>query len=66
LAGTHTNTTHNQLVSRTIIAGLKYPIIAASVCGFWVFTRVLYTRGYITGEAKKVSITEVSRESMMY
>ncbi|TEB38949.1 membrane-associated proteins in eicosanoid and glutathione metabolism [Coprinellus micaceus] len=51
----HQNTLEalNNVYVTTIIAGLKYPIIAASVCGFWVFTRVLYTRGYITGEAKK-------------
>ncbi|KAF5368825.1 hypothetical protein D9758_003035 [Tetrapyrgos nigripes] len=33
---------------------LGYPVFAASACGFWVFTRVLYTRGYATGDPKRV------------
>ncbi|RXW22573.1 hypothetical protein EST38_g3287 [Candolleomyces aberdarensis] len=37
----------------TIIAGLQYPVISASVCAGWVVSRIFYTRGYITGDPKK-------------
>ncbi|KAF9225134.1 membrane-associated proteins in eicosanoid and glutathione metabolism [Gyrodon lividus] len=37
----------------TLVTALKYPILAASGCGFWTFTRVLYTIGYTTGDPAK-------------
>lgn len=40
----------------TLVVGLKYPIYAASLLGFWSLSRIFYTRGYTTGDAKKVSI----------
>jgi hypothetical protein len=39
---------------RTLIGGLRYPILAAVGCGLWSFTRILYTIRYGTGEPKKV------------
>ncbi|KAL0951474.1 hypothetical protein HGRIS_008162 [Hohenbuehelia grisea] len=36
----------------TVITGLAHPILAASLCGSWVLSRIFYTRGYITGEPK--------------
>jgi glutathione S-transferase len=39
---------------RTLIGGLHYPIPVALACGFWSFTRILYTIRYGTGEPKKV------------
>ncbi|KAG8789045.1 hypothetical protein FRC16_001271, partial [Serendipita sp. 398] len=33
--------------------GLQYPRTAAGLGFLWVFSRVLYTRGYITGEPKR-------------
>lgn len=39
---------------RTLIAGIRYPIPAAVACGFWSFTRIIYTLRYGTGEPSKV------------
>lgn len=41
---------------RTIITGLKYPHLAASICALWVIGRIAYTRGYITGDPSKVRV----------
>ncbi|KAI0756330.1 membrane-associated proteins in eicosanoid and glutathione metabolism [Daedaleopsis nitida] len=41
------------MISGTLITGLTYPIVAASLCGGWVFARILYTIGYSTGDPKK-------------
>ncbi|KAI0714978.1 membrane-associated proteins in eicosanoid and glutathione metabolism [Earliella scabrosa] len=41
------------ITSTTLIAGLTQPVVAASLCGTWVFCRILYTIGYSTGEPKK-------------
>jgi len=42
----------NVIIS-TVIAGLRYPIPAAIACGAFVFGRIFYTRGYITGDPEK-------------
>ncbi|KAI0756369.1 Alpha/Beta hydrolase protein [Daedaleopsis nitida] len=41
------------ILSGTLIGGMTYPIAAAALCGTWVFTRVLYTIGYSTGDPEK-------------
>ncbi|KAI0784937.1 membrane-associated proteins in eicosanoid and glutathione metabolism [Abortiporus biennis] len=41
------------IITSTAVAALKYPIVAASLCGAWVFFRVFYTIGYCSGEASK-------------
>ncbi|KAI0756331.1 membrane-associated proteins in eicosanoid and glutathione metabolism [Daedaleopsis nitida] len=41
------------IVGGTLIAGLTYPVAAASLCGAWVTARILYTIGYSTGNPKK-------------
>ncbi|KAI0796354.1 hypothetical protein BC629DRAFT_289795 [Irpex lacteus] len=46
-----------QVYVSTLLVGLKYPFFAASVCGFWTFSRIFYTLGYSTGDAKKVCIS---------
>ncbi|KZT30729.1 membrane-associated proteins in eicosanoid and glutathione metabolism [Neolentinus lepideus HHB14362 ss-1] len=38
-----------QILISTLIVGLRLPILAASLCGIWSFSRVLYTIGYSTG-----------------
>lgn len=43
------------VVGSTLIAGLTYPVAAAALCGTWVFSRILYSIGYSTGDPKKVS-----------
>ncbi|KAI0796353.1 hypothetical protein BC629DRAFT_289787 [Irpex lacteus] len=42
-----------QVYVSTLLVGLRYPILAASMCGFWTISRVFYTLGYSTGDAKK-------------
>ncbi|KIJ65028.1 hypothetical protein HYDPIDRAFT_88789, partial [Hydnomerulius pinastri MD-312] len=37
-----------------LAARLKYPIISAALCEFWVVSRVFYTLGYTTGDPSKV------------
>ncbi|KAJ2912153.1 hypothetical protein MD484_g8260, partial [Candolleomyces efflorescens] len=51
----HQNTLENIPIVyvTTIVAGLQYPVYSASVCAFWVLSRILYTRGYISGDPKK-------------
>ncbi|KIK70771.1 hypothetical protein GYMLUDRAFT_235190 [Collybiopsis luxurians FD-317 M1] len=34
----------------TLISALKFPKFAAAACTFWSLSRVLYTRGYISGD----------------
>ncbi|KAI0652423.1 membrane-associated proteins in eicosanoid and glutathione metabolism [Trametes meyenii] len=41
------------IIGSTLIAGLSYPVLAAGLCGFWTFSRVLYSIGYSTGDPKK-------------
>ncbi|KAI0639979.1 membrane-associated proteins in eicosanoid and glutathione metabolism [Trametes polyzona] len=41
------------VVGGTLIAGLRYPVVAASLCGTWVLSRIIYTIGYSTGDPKK-------------
>lgn len=51
---------------RTLISGLKYPILAASACALWSLTRIPYTLGYITGDPKKVRLSERYDYSQTY
>ena len=51
---------------RTLIGGLRYPISAAVTCGFWSFTRIIYTLRYGTGVPKKVFVFKVSVVSESY
>jgi len=37
----------------TLLTSLKYPIVAASICGLWTISRISYTRGYLTGNPSK-------------
>ncbi|KAK2461617.1 hypothetical protein APHAL10511_006080 [Amanita phalloides] len=41
------------IITTSLIAGLKAPILTAVACAFWTIGRVSYTRGYITGDPKK-------------
>ncbi|KAJ8496133.1 hypothetical protein ONZ45_g1367 [Pleurotus djamor] len=36
-----------------LISSLKFPIPTAVVLGLWSFSRVLYTRGYVSGDPAK-------------
>jgi len=36
-----------------LVAGLRHPEISAGLGAAWLFGRVLYTQGYITGDPKK-------------
>lgn len=45
------------MITSTLIVGLKYPYLAAGVCGVWTLARVVYTIGYSTGDPKKVRLT---------
>jgi MAPEG family len=38
----------------TLVGGLKYPTLAASFGGMWLFGRVVYTIGYSSGNPAKV------------
>lgn len=42
------------ILTSTLITGLKYPVVAASLCGVWTFSKIFYTIGYSTGDPKKV------------
>jgi len=44
--------TDNQL--STLLTGVKYPVFAACASATWSISRISYTRGYITGDPKKV------------
>ncbi|KAJ3895522.1 hypothetical protein GG344DRAFT_73040 [Lentinula edodes] len=48
----HQNTLENLpiIYTTTLVAALKFPKVAAAACAFWSLTRVLYTRGYISGD----------------
>ncbi|KAI0363743.1 membrane-associated proteins in eicosanoid and glutathione metabolism [Pilatotrama ljubarskyi] len=41
------------ILGSTVIGGLTYPVLAASLCGLWTFARIFYTIGYSTGDPKK-------------
>ncbi|KAF9076057.1 hypothetical protein BDP27DRAFT_1380177 [Rhodocollybia butyracea] len=51
----HQNTLENIpiIVLSTLVSAVKLPHIAAASCGLWVVSRVLYTRGYVTGKPEK-------------
>ncbi|KAI0639978.1 membrane-associated proteins in eicosanoid and glutathione metabolism [Trametes polyzona] len=44
------------VIGSTLIAGLTYPIAAASLCGSWLLSRIVYSIGYSTGDPKKRNI----------
>ncbi|KDQ63338.1 hypothetical protein JAAARDRAFT_188921 [Jaapia argillacea MUCL 33604] len=48
----HQNTLENipMVLLNTLVMGLEFPIAAASLCGVWTASRVLYTLGYATGD----------------
>lgn len=54
--GAHQNTLEflPQVIASTFIVGLKFPYVAAGVCGTWTLARLLYTFGYSSGDPKKV------------
>ncbi|OAX44449.1 membrane-associated proteins in eicosanoid and glutathione metabolism [Rhizopogon vinicolor AM-OR11-026] len=37
----------------TVVAGLKYPVLAAALCATYSTARVIYTVGYKTGQPKR-------------
>lgn len=41
------------IIIPTVLTGLKYPIAASLGFAVWVGARVLYTRGYVTGDPEK-------------
>ncbi|KNZ74146.1 Microsomal glutathione S-transferase 3 [Termitomyces sp. J132] len=53
----HANTLENlpMIYATTLITAVKYPIVAAAACGAWSLSRIFYTRGYLSGDPKKVS-----------
>ena len=54
--GAHQNMLENVplLWSSTLVAGLKYPVVAASLCALYLLTRIPYTLGYRTGVPEEV------------
>ncbi|KAI0308310.1 hypothetical protein B0F90DRAFT_1813589 [Multifurca ochricompacta] len=55
----HQNTLENipVIVITTLIGALRYPVSAALACGLWSFARVVYTKGYASGDPKRVDAT---------
>ncbi|TFY75998.1 hypothetical protein EWM64_g8015 [Hericium alpestre] len=51
----HQNTLEHMpaIIIMSLIAGAKYPLITAASTGLWSFSRILYTKGYATGDPKK-------------
>ena len=43
------------LLCRTLVSGLAFPLTAASLCATFVVGRISYTRNYVTGDPEKVS-----------
>ncbi|KAH6916929.1 hypothetical protein BKA70DRAFT_1250950 [Coprinopsis sp. MPI-PUGE-AT-0042] len=41
------------LWASTIVTGLQYPVPAAAGCFAFVLSRIMYTRGYLTGDPKR-------------
>ncbi|KAH9913854.1 uncharacterized protein B0H18DRAFT_1047210 [Fomitopsis serialis] len=41
------------VITCTVITAAKYPILAATLCGTWSFSRLIYTIGYSTGDPAK-------------
>jgi len=37
----------------TVVAGLKYPVLAAAMCAAYSFARIIYTIGYKSGQPKR-------------
>ncbi|TFY58965.1 hypothetical protein EVJ58_g6073 [Rhodofomes roseus] len=42
------------VITSTIITSVKYPVLAAMLCGIWSLCRFVYTIGYSTGDPLKV------------
>ncbi|KAJ3721621.1 hypothetical protein C8R42DRAFT_667946 [Lentinula raphanica] len=51
----HQNTLENLpiIYTTTLISSLQFPKVAAAAVAFWSLARVLYTRGYVTGDPAK-------------
>ncbi|KAJ7859583.1 hypothetical protein B0H13DRAFT_2356063 [Mycena leptocephala] len=51
----HQNTLENipQIYLMTVLVGVKQPVLAASAVGLWVVSRIVYTRGYASGNPAK-------------
>ncbi|KAF8993417.1 hypothetical protein BDQ17DRAFT_1401638 [Cyathus striatus] len=51
----HQNTLENipSIYVTTIIAGLRYPLYAALTCAAFTVSRIIYTRGYVSGDPAK-------------
>ncbi|KAI0294981.1 hypothetical protein BC826DRAFT_1009767 [Russula brevipes] len=41
------------IVLTTLISGVRFPALAATACGLWSLSRIVYTRGYGSGEPSK-------------
>jgi hypothetical protein len=39
-----------------VVAGLKYPVLAAAMCAAYSFARIIYTIGYKSGQPKRVCL----------
>ncbi|PBK68833.1 membrane-associated proteins in eicosanoid and glutathione metabolism [Armillaria solidipes] len=48
----HQNTLENIpiIYTSTLLTAVYYPTVAAAALGTWVLGRILYTRGYVTGD----------------
>ncbi|KAJ6535977.1 membrane-associated proteins in eicosanoid and glutathione metabolism [Mycena vulgaris] len=40
----------------TVVLATKYPLLSASSLGMWIFSRIAYTLGYITGNPDNVRV----------
>ncbi|KPM38105.1 hypothetical protein AK830_g8451 [Neonectria ditissima] len=51
----HANFTENQtsFLGALLIAGLRYPVVAATLGGGWALSRVVYALGYTSGQGPK-------------
>ncbi|TFK30848.1 MAPEG-domain-containing protein [Coprinopsis marcescibilis] len=64
----HINTLENLplVYLTTVVTGFHYPIYAAILCAAWVFGRVVYTLGYVSGNPDKVSIGKLLRAGHIF
>ncbi|KAH9840273.1 membrane-associated proteins in eicosanoid and glutathione metabolism [Rhodofomes roseus] len=49
------------VITSTIITSVKYPVLAAMLCGIWSLCRFVYTIGYSTGDPLKRNIYNSGR-----
>jgi len=66
----HQNTLENvpTIVLGTLISAIHYPIYAAVGCGIWSFSRIVFTRGYSSGDPRKRrngSFGSIAAQSLM-